>query len=80
MKAMFNIIYIFHRDFKMSEHKEAVTSGLVAFACDPNSGELVTEECHEFEASLGYLCRKCPAKWDYRERVWLKKEWREPSP
>lgn len=59
MKAMFNIIYTFHRDFKMSEHKEAVTSGLVPFACDPNSRELVTEECHEFEASLGYLCREC---------------------
>lgn len=55
IKVLLNIIYIFHTDFKVSEPKEAMTSGLVAYACDPNTREVVTEECHAFEASLGYV-------------------------
>ena len=37
MGNLANIIYIFHKYFKVSEHEEAMASGLVACARDPNT-------------------------------------------
>lgn len=55
----------------VNENCQALQVGMVAQACTPRLGRLRQENCHEFEASLGYPVSFWLA-WRYSMRPLLK--------